>query len=277
MKSRAYCFTLNNYENKDIIHLSNQEKLKYTYIIFGKEIGTSGTPHLQGYIRFKSQKTFLSLKESMGDRYHLEPARTTKEAILYCKKEGDYTEIGEPPQQGKRKICEIVLEDIQNKKSIRDIVKENPSQLYRIKDLQRAQELFFEKRTERPHVIWCYGPTGCGKSYFARNYKPELSRYKKAPGTGQWFDGYRQQDIAILDEFRAIDMPYNVLLSLLDEGEHRVQIKGSSLEFNSPIIIITTPYHPDIIYHNEEDNTQLIRRISEIKEFTTPYIPEHSS
>ena len=49
----------------------------------------------------------------------------------------------------------------------------------------------------------------------------------------------------------------------------KVELKGSSMELSATTFIITCSQRPEVIWHGktEEDVTQLIRRISEIKEF----------
>lgn len=88
---RKWCFTLNNYDEKDleIIDTKTQQysNLKYVY---GKEIGESGTPHLQGYLEFKNAISMKSLKKWLP-RAHLEKARgSSKQNYDYCTKEGDF-------------------------------------------------------------------------------------------------------------------------------------------------------------------------------------------
>lgn len=83
--SRSWCFTLNNYTEKDIQFLKDLEK---TYMCVGKEVGESGTPHLQGYITFNRTYRLPQLKKLMP-RAHLEVAKS-KDAMNYCMKEGDY-------------------------------------------------------------------------------------------------------------------------------------------------------------------------------------------
>lgn len=60
-RSRAWCFTLNNYTDDCINHLDG---VQCRYLLYGKEIGEQGTPHLQGYIVFKSARTLASVRKN---------------------------------------------------------------------------------------------------------------------------------------------------------------------------------------------------------------------
>ena len=98
-KARNYCFTFNNYtveEHTDIM------VIECKYLVIGKEIGESGTPHLQGFIAFNNQRSFNGMKKLIP-RAHIEVAKTIDEAIEYCKKDGEFFEKGEPPMSQKRK------------------------------------------------------------------------------------------------------------------------------------------------------------------------------
>lgn len=89
-RSRAWCLTLNNFDEKEFDTLfSIFEKNKCSYII-GKEIDEQGTPHLQIYVRFENARTFHSLKK-INTRLHIEKARgTIDENYEYCKKENNF-------------------------------------------------------------------------------------------------------------------------------------------------------------------------------------------
>lgn len=110
-KSRAWCFTLNNYSDAD---LAEFDGLDVVYAIRGKEIapGTS-TPHLQGYLYFENPRCMP--KKIFGGRAHWEKAKgTPAQASDYCKKEGDFKEIGELPTQGKRSDLEIFKDAVKS-------------------------------------------------------------------------------------------------------------------------------------------------------------------
>jgi hypothetical protein len=128
MSFKLFCFTLNNYSEDDILHLTNQLS-HFEYIIYGKEVGENGTPHLQGFLQSKERMSFRSLKRLLGDRYHVEKARTTHEAISYCKKEGDFTELGRLKEGGGRTDMESFKFDVQQGMSRPDLI-ENHSTIF---------------------------------------------------------------------------------------------------------------------------------------------------
>ena len=89
-RSRAYCFTLNNYSEQE---LSSLLSTPCTYLVVGKEEGAEGTPHLQGYIYFPNGKTLSSLKK-ISPRAHWELAKgDSLQNYNYCTKDGDLLEF----------------------------------------------------------------------------------------------------------------------------------------------------------------------------------------
>lgn len=82
-KFRNYSFTLNNYSDQEFNELLN---LDCKYIIIGKETGENGTPHLQGFVIFKSQR-YPNAVRQLNPRAHWEVCQGTPEQnILYCSK-----------------------------------------------------------------------------------------------------------------------------------------------------------------------------------------------
>ena len=96
MQGKRWCFTLNNYTYADLEAFHNA--IDRTYVIIGKEVGASGTPHLQGYITFFKNKR-LGAVRAIHRRAHWEITRgSTDENIKYCSQDGDFHELGERPK-----------------------------------------------------------------------------------------------------------------------------------------------------------------------------------
>lgn len=87
-KSRKYTFTINNYDSSIIKKL--MEQWNTDLYILGREVGESGTPHIQGYVEFKNPRAFTAIKKIMPTA-HIESSKgTRKDNFFYCAKDGDY-------------------------------------------------------------------------------------------------------------------------------------------------------------------------------------------
>lgn len=89
-------FTLNNPSAGEAGALSDLGQTPHVrYLIFGRETGESGTPHLQGFVIFTDRKRLRAVKAVLGNRAHIEIARGSNiQASDYCKKDGDFEEFG---------------------------------------------------------------------------------------------------------------------------------------------------------------------------------------
>lgn len=96
---RHWTFTLNNYTDDDFgLFRSLPQGCKYLCV--GKEVGESGTRHLQGFLTFFNPQRIGPLRSTwFAGRAHWEVARSPAAAATYCKKDGDYEEHGVPPTQ----------------------------------------------------------------------------------------------------------------------------------------------------------------------------------
>lgn len=90
-RSRGWCWTLNNYSEEEYINM--KEGLHTTQLdkwIIGKEVGSQGTSHLQGYFYFNNGKSFSAVCR-INSKAHWEKAKGTPEHNYnYCSKEGDF-------------------------------------------------------------------------------------------------------------------------------------------------------------------------------------------
>lgn len=98
MQTRHWCFTINNWTSDDE-HLLKNLGDNVSYLVFGYEVGDSGTHHLQGYVVFPKVKRFNEAKGALPGGAHLEPKRgSVKQASEYCKKDGLFQEYGSLPR-----------------------------------------------------------------------------------------------------------------------------------------------------------------------------------
>jgi Putative viral replication protein len=96
-RAKNWCFTLNNWTPADIDRLSGPLD-GVVYLVFGKEVGASGTPHLQGTVCFQSRKRRSQVITIIGQA-HFTVTRSLPQSIDYCKKDGDFLEFGLAPQE----------------------------------------------------------------------------------------------------------------------------------------------------------------------------------
>ncbi|UOF80604.1 rep protein [Naiadivirus wakense] len=112
-KSRRFCFTINNPTNDESTKVATfLDGDRVVYGVVGREVGETGTPHLQGFVILTSPQRFAFLHTNLCARAHLEVARAkSSKAAEYCKKDGDFDEYGElPDSQGKRSDIELFKE-----------------------------------------------------------------------------------------------------------------------------------------------------------------------
>lgn len=260
MRSRGHVFTLNNYNEQEVERLKSVE---CKYLVYGREVGASGTPHLQGYVYFKNKKSFKQVKDLLGDRYHIEAQRgSCKQAIDYCKKDGDFEEVGAPPLSQKEKgEC--------NKKRFErawELAKEGKIEEIdadiRIKYLSTLKRIRVDYQ-QKPDALakleheWYWGDSGTGKTRKAREDHPDA--YLKNPN--KWWCGYVDQEVVVIDEWSP---SHECLASHLKQwADHHpfcAETKGSSLCIRPRKIIVTSNYSPEQCFSRVEDLEPIRRR-----------------
>lgn len=265
---RNYCFTINNYTKQEIECL---EKLKYQYLIYGDEVGESGTPHLQGFIIWSHAKSFNASLKLLPQRAHVELCKgSAYENFVYCSKSGKFTEHGtRPKRQGERKDMLQIKKMVSQNVDMRTMLNSNVITNYQQLAFAEKLSKYYEKvRDKKPEVIWYYGSTGVGKTYKAYEEAKKdfgVQDVYFAMDTAQWFDGYDQHKCVIIDDMRKDFMKFHLLLKLLDAYPYRVQTKGSTRQFVAERVYITAPCHPAEMYDTREDIEQLLRRIDKIE------------
>jgi hypothetical protein len=273
-RSRAWCFTVNNWTTEELEEL---KKIECSYIVLGDEIGKSGTNHIQGYVEFENAKTLVRCKKYAGlRRAHLEARRgTPTEASDYCKMDGKILfESGSLSNQGKRTDLDQLAKEILEGETNEDTIVVNDPMTYHQygRTINKLQDLALRKkwRTKMTEGLWIFGETGTGKSQQAyKDYHPDT--HYNLPNDNGWWDGYTGQKIVIINEFRG-EIKYSELLELLDWTPKTVKRRGREpVPLLAEQIIITSSLSPEEVYSNLALNDslgQLLRRIKivELKE-----------
>lgn len=261
---RNVCFTINNptEQDRELLEQAFEDGI-ITYMIQGEEVGKEGTPHIQGYLELKNQLRMSSLKKFMP-RAHIEARKgTNKQAILYCQKDGIYNEWGTKKKPGARTDLKQVKKQVNEGAKMWDILQDS----FNYQSIKFAEKMIqyapLSKERHEITVVWLWGATGSGKTEYG--YELMGPDYWRSNSTLQWFDGYDKNPHVLINEFRADFCPLHTLLELLDGYDMRVPIKGGFTIWSPRYIVITSIFHPSMVYsgaNNPEPIKQLLRRIT---------------
>lgn len=305
-KNTCWCFTINNYEKKDLWKLDtltgyitsagkdtdDERNVTLRYLVYGYETAPdTGTPHLQGFAQFWDEISFETVKKHLGKRAHVEAMlkrSSAKACSEYCKKGGYYEEFGKAPRQGRRTDLDNIRRDLMTgKKSLRTVAlsTRNYQQLKFAETYNKYTTSMTSLLTRKnPLVFWIYGKTGSGKTLTAVECIKRLFRDSLddnlwiSSNSLRWWQGYWGQKAVIVDELRGDATTYSNFLRITDRYPYQVEFKGGSAWLNAEIIIVTAPYKPEDTWFNLEDQTQLLRRIDttfKYKEFSEEKIEEN--
>lgn len=226
-RAKQLVFTVNNYtpEEKDkLVTLVERHPDDVAYVLFGHEVGESGTPHLQGVLILKKRLRFNQVHQLLGfNRIHLEVMRGTfAQASAYAKKDGDWLDFGEEPSvtQGKRTDLDMVIDwvkefiaDNDRAPSAWDIAQVHPKALVKHRNLPQVARLMVPKvpsnfqggeardwqtvlegQLDTPSdddrkIMFYVDPVGnTGKTWFTRYYLAKHVDSVQILGTGSYND-----------------------------------------------------------------------------------------
>jgi len=275
-RAKHWCFTLNNYTFEDVDRITNNATA-FDYIVFGKEIGDSGTPHLQGFVSFPNRVRRKLCIEKIGQA-HFTIARHIDNSIKYCKKDGEFYEFGTPKAgaaASQRNLMQVRLKDMKQRikdKHNRDDLFESDPVTYVIYSKWIEQEIARAKpeavRDVQVHLL--HGEPGTNKTRFAFHMFPDLYAIPcNTANASVWFNGYEGESTVLLDDFSG-EMPLVQLLRLLDIYRVQVPYKGGYVWFAPQNILITTNVHPRKWYDYEKRDSSwqaLKRRITSVLDF----------
>lgn len=106
-KVSAYCFTWNNYtdETEEYLHTVYEEQ-NVQYMCYGREIApTTGTPHLQGYIKFNSKRSVTAIRKLLkGASIRIAKGNLWHNFDYSSKEDGGFVEYGEKKSKASVRI-----------------------------------------------------------------------------------------------------------------------------------------------------------------------------
>lgn len=257
MSGKNWCFTLNNYTEEEFEKFLNYD---CKYIIIGKEVGLTGTPHLQGYVVFNATKRPSGVKK-VDPKAHWELAKgTSSQNREYCSKDGNHTERGVIPMTSKEQGAKSKL----NWSLVIKAAKEGTAEeLYPREFLMYNSTItkLFRPVLEAIPVycgLWYVGPPGTGKSRTARENFP--GAYDKL--LNKWWDGYDGEESVLIDDIgMSNELMGTFLKRYCDHYPFRAEFKGGSKVIRPKNIIVTSNYTIETIWpHDLQLQAALQRR-----------------
>lgn len=253
---RNWVFTVNNWTLSDIDLFGS---LECSYLCYGKEVGESGTPHLQGMVVFENPRKLTGMKR-IHPTAHWEPMKGTfEQAREYCIKDGDIFERGCLPASQKEK-------GVLGKRALEErweLAKQGKFQELDPENI-KVYEYIYAKYSTKPmdndilENLWIVGPSGCGKSRKIRQEFPEF--YSKP--MSKWWDGYQLEETVVLDDF---DPSHGKFLEYYlkiwaDHYAFNAEVKGGMLNIRPKRIIVTSQYTIEECFESVEGREALNRR-----------------
>lgn len=256
IRSRGWTFTLNNYVEAD---LTRCESFGATYYVIGREVGESGTPHLQGYMYFEGKKSFKQLKVLMP-LAHLETAKgTAQENYAYCTKDGNFVQGGVMPatqaEKGARGAARIAeMWTLAKAGQFEQLPPQNIKTWEYIHLKYQPPPMALDSLEN----LWVTGPSGSGKSSGIRKLFPIF--YSKP--MSKWWDGYQNEEVVVLDDF---DPSHGKFLSYFlkiwaDHYPFNCEVKGGSMRIRPKRIVVTSQYSIEECFCDDERTIEAVSR-----------------
>jgi len=268
-RSQFWCFTLNNYTDGEVAML---DAFDCTYMVYGREVGQAGTPHLQGYLELATSIRLTGLRTNIGlPRIHLELRKGKGyQAAAYCKKDGDFVERGVPPPAPKKEDNRLRWRTVLDHCIAGNWqwMIDNEPYLWLMNEKKMRSHFKCNKCIDVLDNEWIWGPTGTGKSRMARLRYPDA--YIKDAST-QWWDGYNGEAVVIIDDFDKYHVKMGYYLKIWsDHYAFPAQIKGGQMMARPQKIIITSNYAPGDIWDDRQTVEPIERRFKVIHSSNQP-------
>lgn len=253
--SKYWCFT--SYRTDPPPHEGS------SYIVYQREVcPETKREHWQGYVEFSKKKRFNAVKLFLEDNAaHLELRKGTAEQCrTYCTKL-DSRKLGEQPHEygeiskPSANEFETIVNELRTGATPTDLLGDHPSAFIRYyrgilavySHFASEQRVSFNK--PRVSVIW--GPPGTGKTRWVMDYATDKyggKVYRKSYTEGQpsWWDGYKDHELILIDDFEGREAAIEELLTLLDGYGHTKSwpIKGGFVSIKPKEIIFTSNTDP---------------------------------
>lgn len=233
---KNWFFTWNNYSKEDELALDTWCGAKCSKCAIGREVGESGTPHLQGTFCLKSKMRFSAL-QALWPKVHWEKTWNPARAIEYCRKDGDMVaDFNSGPPRPKDPLADKTLFEWQ-------------------RELLQELSLPPDDRT----ILWLWEPVGCaGKTAIAKHLcitRPRECLFLGGKGADIKFGVQavmNQKDpwipkVCIFHYTRSVEnfVSYEALEAVKDGIFFSTKYEASMVVFDSPHVVVFANFEPD--------------------------------
>lgn len=263
-ESKHFAYTINNPIEGDVNWLPDQMH----YMIVGKEVGPTGTPHLQCFVIMKKRFRVTAMKKFFP-RAHIEIMEmTVKHNIRYCSKDDDFTEFGTLPLT-QRKAVKRNLHEVWDTAYVN--AKNGEFELIPKYMLIRCYAAFKRIHQDNPPLlvnlttpksrnVWIMGATGVGKSRWAREHYPDF--YDKLPN--KWWIGYKGQTSILIDDLGPKESEHMAwrMKRIADVYPFPAEDKGTGFMCRPDHILVTSQYSIEECFPDPRVAAALNRRFT---------------
>lgn len=232
------------------------------YAIAGRELcPRTGREHLQGFMILAERKRFNWVRTSVSSTARWSRMFSSIQACIdYCKKDGNYVEVGSAPEvtQGKRSDLEEVAAKVKGGIDMRSIAIHHPSSYIKYyRGITAFRNTVYSATSRRtPQIFYCFGVSGCGKSLKARLHcPPEKCCWTAAHCNGGWFDDYNDEETIVFDEFKDT-INLQLMLKLLDQQPISLPTKGGFKACRAWCFFFTSNLDPRTMYPSAAPSEQ---------------------
>lgn len=270
---RSWIFVINNYTDEDVSAVTSVPAKR---IICGKEVGESGTPHLQGAIVFSKAHRAGAVCRMLGGRAHVEKMRGKWSDQDYCGKDGEIVRQEDNSAQGQRTDLEEFRDAIKAGATTKKLYEEHTSAMMRYYksaanyQAALAKEKFKAWRDVKVTVLWGVGGTGKSRmALYNNDGTPKENLYVVPQSENlKWWCGYEGEDEILIDEFRGSTCTFGRWLRLMDGHRMQLETKGGLTHAGWTKVWITSNISPDDWWLGyDRSMPEFARRIHEVIEF----------